>query len=98
VVRAFRDQALLSDPTLADWRDEADFNALDPRRITMPVLVLLGDRDPGVLEDELAAFYRRLGSTDKQLVRLPGADHAAHLEDTHETWIDAVVERIRPRR
>ncbi len=95
VVRAFVDQALRSDPILADWRNEAEFNALDPRRITMPTLVLVGDRDPGIVKEELASFYGRLGSADKQLVLLPGADHAAHIEDTHEGWVDAVVERLR---
>jgi pimeloyl-ACP methyl ester carboxylesterase len=94
VVRAFREQALRSDPVLADWRREVEFNALDPRQITMPVLMLMGDRDPGVIKEELARFYRRLGTTDKQLVLLPGADHAAHVEDTHDAWIDAVVERV----
>jgi pimeloyl-ACP methyl ester carboxylesterase len=94
VIHAFREQALQSDPILADWRREAEFNALDPRQITMPVLLLLGDRDPGVIREELARFYRRLGADDKQLVLLPGADHAAHIEDTHDAWIDAVVERV----
>lgn len=94
VIAAFREQALGSDPVLADWRREVEFNALDPRQITIPVLVLLGDRDPGVIKEELARFYRSLGTADKQLVLLPGADHAAHIEDTHDAWVDAVVERV----
>jgi alpha-beta hydrolase superfamily lysophospholipase len=59
----------------------------------MPTLMLMGDRDPSIVEEEVARFYRRVGTADKRLVRLPGADHAAHLEDTHDAWIDAVVER-----
>ena len=30
-------------------------------------------------------------ASDKQLVVLPGADHAAHLENTHDAWVGAIV-------
>ena len=93
VVDAFREQALLADPVLADWRQEGEFNAIDPAQLRTPVLVLAGERDPAISRDELASFYRRLGSADKRLVLLPGADHAAHLEDTHGAWVAAVLQR-----
>ena len=38
-----------------------------------------------------AQFFGRLASPDKQMVVMPGADHAAQLEDTHDAWISAVV-------
>ena len=28
---------------------------------------------------------------DSEMVVLPGADHAAQLEDTHDVWISAIV-------
>ena len=32
--------------------------------------------------------------TDKQIVVLPGADHAAHIEDTHDAWVAAIINFI----
>jgi pimeloyl-ACP methyl ester carboxylesterase len=57
----------------------------------VPALVLFGERDPGVDGMAAAKFFAKLGTPDKQLVVLPGADHCAHLEDTHDAWIGAIV-------
>jgi pimeloyl-ACP methyl ester carboxylesterase len=91
VVKAFVAQALRSDPVLADLRNDAQFNALDPGRVTTPTLVLYGERDPGVLHEDAGKFFARLATPDRQLVVLAGADHAAQLEDTHDAWIAAIV-------
>jgi pimeloyl-ACP methyl ester carboxylesterase len=91
VVRAFVAQALRADPVLADLRNDAEFNALDPTRILTPTLVLYGERDPGVLHDDAGKFFARLATPDRQLVVLPGGDHAAQIEDTHEAWVAAVL-------
>ena len=91
VVRAFVAQALRADPVLADLRSDAEFNALDPTRILTPTLVLYGERDPGVLHDDAGKFFARLAAPDRQLVVLPGGDHAAQIEDTHEAWVAAVL-------
>ena len=50
-----------------------------------------GARDPGVLPTDAGKFFARLATPDKQMVSLPGADHAAQIEDTHDAWIAAVV-------
>ena len=39
----------------------------------------------------------RVPARDKQVVVLPDADHCAHVEDTHEAWIDAIVQFINRR-
>jgi pimeloyl-ACP methyl ester carboxylesterase len=91
VVKAFVAQALRSDPILADLRNDAEFNALDPGRVTTPTLVLYGERDPTMLHEDAGKFFARLATPDRQLVVLAGADHAAQLEDTHEAWIAAIV-------
>jgi alpha-beta hydrolase superfamily lysophospholipase len=44
-----------------------------------------------VRPDDAARLFARLGTSDKQLVVLPGADHAAQLEDTHDAWIATVA-------
>jgi pimeloyl-ACP methyl ester carboxylesterase len=91
VAQAFVAQALAADPVLADLRGDAEFNALDPAHFSLPTLVLFGERDPGVAPRDAAKLLARLAAPDKQLVVLPGADHAAQIEDTHEAWIAAVV-------
>jgi alpha-beta hydrolase superfamily lysophospholipase len=90
VIRAFVTQALKSDPVLADIRHDVDFNALAPSRLSMPTLVMFGERDPGVVRTDADKMLAAIGTPDKQLVVLPGADHAAHLENTHDAWVDAI--------
>jgi pimeloyl-ACP methyl ester carboxylesterase len=60
--------------------------------------VLFGDRDINVPAADRALFYTRLGTSDKRLVALAGAGHAAQLEDTHDAWIAAVVDFVAGRR
>lgn len=98
VIKAFTEQALEADPVLADLRNDAEFNALDPADVKVPTLMVFGERDPGVLQEDAGKFFARLGTADKQMVVLPGADHAAHIEDTHDGWVAAVVNFLsRPR-
>ena len=94
VVDAFVAQALRSDPVTADWRSEGEFNELSPARVHVPTLLLFGDRDINVTPGDAAKFLGRLGTTDRQMVSLAGADHAAQLEDTHDAWVTAVVEFV----
>ena len=92
VIEAFVAQALKSDPITADWRSEGEFNDLSPTRVRVPTLLLFGDRDINVTPGDAAKFFGRLATTDRRMVSLSGADHAAQLEDTHEAWVAAVVD------
>lgn len=97
LVRAFVEQALAADPFQAPVAGEAQFNLIDPARIRVPVLFLYGRRDPTIVAgqaERLAARIRSSG-TPSDVVVLDGGDHAAHLEATHEAWIDAVVRFVR---
>ena len=79
---------------IRSWRTfgaDGQFNALDPALVTVPTLVIFGARDPGVNQVDAGKFFARLATSDKQMVALPGADHAAQLEDTHDAWVAAVV-------
>lgn len=91
VMQAFVQQALKADPVLADLKNDSEFNVFKPARMNTPTLLLFGDRDPGVVQDDAGKFFARLAAPDKQMVVLPGADHAAQIEDTHDAWIAAVV-------
>lgn len=96
VVNAFVTQALKSDPITADLRNDGELRPLDPARLTVPTLVLYGERDINVPSPAGARFFDRIAAHDKRMVQLAGADHAAQLEDTHDAWIAAVVDFIAP--
>ena len=81
---AYVRSALLSDTVRVDWRDENEFDVLDPHAIHMPVLILNGERDPYVLGSEAAAFFAQLASVDRTWVVLANSDHVAHLERPRE--------------
>jgi len=89
LVRAFVETAIRSDPIHVDWRDEHQF-LCDSSGIRTPTLVIYGERDPNVEPRGGNLFFRRISTADKQMVMLPGADHCAHLESTHDAWITAI--------
>ncbi len=91
VIQAFTEQALKADPILVDLKGDGEFNLLKPAKVTTPTLIMFGERDPGVIAEDAGKYFARFATGDKQLVVLPGADHAAQLEDTHEAWIAAIV-------
>jgi pimeloyl-ACP methyl ester carboxylesterase len=95
VIAAFVEQALKADPVLADLKNDAEFNVFKPALLTTPALILLGSDDPGVLIEDAGKMLAAIKTPDKQIVVLPGSDHAAHLEDTHEAWVAAIINFIR---
>jgi pimeloyl-ACP methyl ester carboxylesterase len=94
VVTAFVEQALKTDPILADLKNDSEFNLFKPALLSVPTLVMFGSDDPGVAAEDAGKMLAKMAVEDKQLVVLPGADHAAHLEDTHDAWIAAIVNFI----
>jgi pimeloyl-ACP methyl ester carboxylesterase len=94
VIQSFVEQALKADPVLADLKNDGEFNVFKPAKLMVPTLVLFGDRDAGVPQEDAGKFFARIASPDKQMVVLPGGDHAAQLEDTHDAWIAAIVNFI----
>ena len=62
---------------------------MDPFAET-PTLVMYGQQD-AISDQEAGKFFAALGTGDKALVVLPGGDHAALVEDTHDMWISAIV-------
>lgn len=90
IISAFVAQALAADPVLADLKGDPELNVLDPKLVRVPTLVIFGERDPSVSAGDAAKFLRQLSSADKRMVMLPGADHVAHLEATHDRWVAEV--------
>lgn len=94
VITAFVAAALDSDPILAEWKDDQEWNALRAERMFVPLLLIHGANDPGVSSSAAGAFLAAVRSPAKSYVVLPLADHCAQLEDTHDAFISAVVEFI----
>jgi alpha-beta hydrolase superfamily lysophospholipase len=92
---AFVREALRTDPVLADWRDEHQFNAFKPAQLQAPVLLVHGDRDPQAPLAVETKLFTRFGTGDKAWVILPGADHAAHLEKSQGELVRTIVWFIR---
>ena len=46
---------------LVDLKNDAEFNALDPARVTVPTLVMFGERDPGIVQAEAGKFFAPAG-------------------------------------
>ena len=91
VVKSFVEQAMKADPIHIDLKGDAEYNDLKPARVKVPTLVLYGEKDPGILFEDAGKFFAKLGTPDRQMVVLPGADHAAQLEDTHDRWVAAII-------
>jgi pimeloyl-ACP methyl ester carboxylesterase len=91
VAEAFVAAALAADPIRADWRNPEEFAALDPARVVTPTLVIHGERDPLATVPAQTRLFTSLGTADKQWVILPGADHAALVEDSHAAFIAAIL-------
>ncbi|HEY3933968.1 MAG TPA: alpha/beta fold hydrolase [Gemmatimonadales bacterium] len=90
-IEAYVAAALADDPIRTDWRRFDEWNALDPARVLVPTLLIQGERDPSIPAAALARLYARLGTRDKSRVTLKYGDHAALLETTTPTFIDAVT-------
>jgi pimeloyl-ACP methyl ester carboxylesterase len=94
VIRAFVAQALASDPIFAEWKSEDQWNVLRAEKLEVPFMILHGELDPGADPASAAAFMVSASASTRSYVVLPGSDHAAQLEDTHEMFMSVVTEFI----
>ncbi|MCA9651008.1 MAG: alpha/beta fold hydrolase [Myxococcales bacterium] len=94
-IDAFVEAALASDPVRTDWTGTEQWNALDPAAVTVPTLLLQGERDPYAPIDDQAKLFTRLANPDREWVVIAGGDHAAHLEDCGPRFVHALVEFVR---
>jgi pimeloyl-ACP methyl ester carboxylesterase len=89
-IAAYVQAALAADPVRVDWRHEAEWNALAPEALHVPVLLIQAELDPYAKTDAHARLFARLGTRDRQWVMVPRGDHAALLEDTAPRMIAAI--------
>ena len=91
VMQAFVQQALRADPILADLKNDSEFNALQAGEDEHADARALRRSRSWRAARRRRQILRAAGAPDKQMVVLPGGDHAAQIEDTHDAWIAAVV-------
>ena len=48
-------------------------------------------QEDAITDAEAGKFFAALATGNKALVVLPGADHAALVEDTHDMWCAAII-------
>jgi pimeloyl-ACP methyl ester carboxylesterase len=96
VKEAYVQAATTMDSVRVDWRNEQQFEALDPRLLRTPTLLLDGERDPYANAAAHPVFFSRIGTADRWWVVLPGVDHVAHLEG-QDAFVNAIVSFIERR-
>lgn len=89
-IDAYVKAALAADPIKTDLKSVEQFRVLDAAKLTLPVLVLQGERDAYSNTPVLTKLWTKLGTPHRYWVTLEGTDHAAHLEHPSE-WVNAVV-------
>jgi len=64
----------------------AKLPVLDPARITVPTMIIYGEKDFAAKEEDLLPFYSQLKTNDKSYVLLPGGGHMLMLERNHRRF------------
>ena len=64
---------------------------LDPDRITVPTMIIHGERDFLAKEEDLMPFYSQLKTHDKQYVLLPDGGHSLMVEKDHRRFQHEVL-------
>ena len=94
-IDAYVAAALEADPVRTDVRSLSDYNALDPAKLNMPTLVIVGEFDPLAPQDRQAKLFTRIATGHKQWVSVPGGDHAAFLETPRDYFLIELVAFLR---
>lgn len=90
-IDAYVSAALAADPVRVDVRGGDQYNALDAGQIVLPTLVIVGEHDPIAPLERQTRLFARLATGHKQLVVVPGGDHAAYLETPRPYFLRQLV-------
>ena len=94
--RLFAEAALMSDPIKAQWNHLYQFNNCDPARVHVPTLVVAGDQDPYAPLRVQSDLFSNLGrGADRSWCIIADADHAVHLLDGRERFVNQVKSFVR---
>ena len=71
--------------------ENANLPILDPHQITVPTMIIHGDKDYAAKEEDLLPFYAQLKTQDKRYILLPDGGHALMLEKDHRRFQHEVL-------
>jgi pimeloyl-ACP methyl ester carboxylesterase len=101
VVSAFLETVVVTDPlaptgVVLDAR--TDPLKMDPRRLTMPTLVLWGADDvvTPLAGPNVRPYFERLAAAEKRFVVVPEAGHAFFMERQRGVWLQEVLAHLEP--
>ncbi len=69
----------------------ANLPILDPARITVPTMIIHGEKDFAAKEEDLLPFYSQLNTHDKRYILLPDGGHMLILEKGHRRFQHEVL-------
>ena len=64
----------------------ANLPILDPARITVPTMIIHGEKDFAAKEEDLLPFYSQLATHDKRYILLPRSGHMLIMEKDHRLF------------
>lgn len=86
-IDAYVTAALEHDPVRVDWRAFPHWLALEPGKVTVPTLIIDAEHDPYTSDGVLQNLFAGLATADKAWVSVPGAGHAAFLEEPRDYFL-----------
>ena len=93
-IETYVKKALKFDPIKVDWRNESEYNYINPSEINTPVLILQGEFDPFAPTERQEKLFKRLKTVHKSWIVIRGGDHAAFLEKPRKQFINSFTEFI----
>lgn len=77
--QAFGDVGMQWDARKVSWNALEQFNKCDPAKVTIPTLVIHGEKDFYTSMDKQAALFQGIATGNKAWRVIPGCDHPVHL-------------------
>jgi len=91
-VQEYVKEALQTDPQSPNaFVEYAKLPILDPLQITVPTMIIHGEKDWLSKEEDLLPFYSQLKTRDRRYILLPDGGHALMLEKDHRRFQHEVL-------
>jgi len=97
-IDTFVASALRHDPIRVDWRALPEWLALDASKVTVPTLLMDAEHDPLTDDGVQLSFFKKLATSDKAWVTIPGGDHAAFMESPRDYFVQMMAAFINGKR
>jgi pimeloyl-ACP methyl ester carboxylesterase len=86
--QAFGDTAMQWDARKVSWNGLDQFNACDPTKVTVPTLVIHGEKDMYTSMEKQGALFTGVANANKAWRVIAGCDHPVHLYPKHRLqWL-----------